>query len=182
MENSEWRNQETLHAAGALPIGKPCPVVEMHRRGSRPRPRGDVPPVPLSRRQPVSKPEPDYAQGSGGTAGGQVPLHRGFDQLKTKHASAAMVSLALSQPVKTTVQRYQDRSSPGSFHPGGAGARTRKEQHEAACGRRIVYKVCLGQRGRPRSGACRPAGSLARTAIGVWTLVARRSPRPRMGD
>ena len=35
-----------------------------------------------------------------------VPLHRGFDQLKTKHASAAMVSLALSQPVKTTVQRY----------------------------------------------------------------------------
>ena len=36
-----------------------------------------------------------------------VPLHSGFSQLKTKHASAAMVSLALSQPVKTTVQRYQ---------------------------------------------------------------------------
>ena len=28
-----------------------------------------------------------------------------------------------------------------SFHPGGAGARTRKEQHEAACVRAIVYKV-----------------------------------------
>ena len=28
-----------------------------------------------------------------------------------------------------------------SFHPGGAGARTRKEQHEAACARGIVYKV-----------------------------------------
>ena len=32
-------------------------------------------------------------------------------------------------------------SSLGVFHPGGAGARTRKEQHEAACARGIVYKV-----------------------------------------
>ena len=45
-----------------------------------------------------------------------------------------------------------------------------------------VQGVCLGQRGRPRSGGCRPNASLARTVIGVWTLVARRSPRPRMGD
>ena len=37
---------------------------------------------------------------------GLVPLHSGFDRLKIKHMSAAMVSFAPSQPVKTTVQRY----------------------------------------------------------------------------
>ena len=30
-----------------------------------------------------------------------------------------------------------------SFHPGGAGALARKEQHEAACVRGIVYKVLI---------------------------------------
>ena len=30
-----------------------------------------------------------------------------------------------------------------SFHPGGAGARTRKEQHEAPCFGKIVYKVLV---------------------------------------
>ena len=67
-----------------------------------------------------------------------------------------------------------------SFHPGGAGAQG--TTRGCVRSRNRVQGVCLGQRGRPRSGACRPDASLARTASGVWTLVARRSPRPRMGD
>ena len=35
-----------------------------------------------------------------------VPLHRGNDRLKISHLSSARVSLATSQPVRITVQRY----------------------------------------------------------------------------
>ena len=35
-----------------------------------------------------------------------VPLHRGNDRLKINYLSSARVSLATSQPVRITVQRY----------------------------------------------------------------------------
>ena len=35
-----------------------------------------------------------------------VPLHSGFDRLKTKHLRAAMIAFMPSQPVRITVQRY----------------------------------------------------------------------------
>ena len=66
-----------------------------------------------------------------------------------------------------------------SFHPGGAGARTRKEQHESACVRGIVYKVFVSGK-----EAVRAVVRVARmqvwpgpqSAVGHWWHGAVRDP------
>ena len=77
-----------------------------------------------------------------------VPLHSGLSQLKTKHASAAMVSFTLSQPVKTTVQRYQYefRVSFEKTDPASGGRVRRKLAPEVDMG-------CVRRAGSARAAA-----------------------------
>ena len=70
---------------------------------------------------------------------------------------------------------------PCKFPPRRCRRATRREQNEAACVRRIVYKVFVSGKEAARqwcvSPGCKFGPDRNRRA-----LVARRSPRPRMGD
>ena len=101
-----------------------------------------------------------------------------FRYLDVGYASAMSVTLLL-MIVVLSMAFIRAGGIYASYHPGGAGARTRKEQHEAACVRGIVYKMFVSGK-----EAVRAVVHVARmqvwpgpqSAFGHWRRGAVRDP------